>query len=317
MFALLYSVFRGLLVADDEDAAADHDAGSRAEEERTPKRSRNSDSPCDDDDDDDDDASLAGLSSDLKLIVMSFLYDDFDSLQALLSSCNACKLDPSTVKSSIRNDLLLRRSRHQENDDTVCSLCAQPVTYPYELVDCSHIACGRCAWFKSPNGRCGVCSTKIRSEPWRLGQEANRLADARAHWILSEQENALRRSKHDKRVHRGTAGFFGKKGLQSKRNPFGGKGFPADFDDMPTLHIDHLHLLPEDRTLGITVCRASRNYSAFPNVAGTAREIRRSLSVTNRVNHAWRPNDVIMIEAKRSRKSNAYEVRLVGWEHQK
>lgn len=269
MFSLFTSVFRGLL----RNIAwfVWRLAASRAQERQSTTpfpqqhsitltvRVDSSDSSCG--------ASLAGLSPDLKLSVMSFLYNDFGSLQALMSSCKAFKLDQGTVKTSIRNDLL---QLHQDDHGLLCSICSKPVTYPYKLADCSHVACGRCAWFQSPNGRCGGCSTKIRSTPRHLGPEENRLADIRAFWMLSEKENARRRQQHDKRVHRGTAGFFGKNGKQNKLNPFDGKGFPAEFDDMPVLHVDELHLLPKFCPLWITVCPASQNYSGFPEVSGTA-----------------------------------------------
>jgi len=76
-----------------------------------------------------------------------------------------------------------------------------------------------------------------------LSVEQNRLANVRAFWLLSRTDNKKSFRRNDKRVHKGTAGYFGKKSIQhEKDDPFNGKRFPGDFDDMEKIKftdIDH------------------------------------------------------------------------------
>ena len=113
------------------------------------------------------------------------------------------------------------------------------------------------------------CKIKIRSTPFRVSAEQNRLANVRAFWLLNPNGNRARFRRNDERVHEGTAGYFGKNGIQHESEAFGGKGFPGDFDDMETIKfsdIDHKISKPDE--WDVCLCPADCNFSPIP--MGTA-----------------------------------------------
>jgi hypothetical protein len=249
------------------------------------------------------DASLPKLPQFVLLEIMSFLNDDRASLQALLVSCKALNLDRDSVKIYLRKTIL-----DSENGDIHCCMCAVPVAYPYKLVDCQHVACGRCVW--TANHKCGLCKTKIRSRPLRLGPEASKVADTNAFWILPPKANAARIAKNEARIHMVTA------------NPFDGKGLHADFDDVPALHVSDLENIPRDRELWI-ICPATCNYGGFPETFGRATNVMRYLERTSFLQRLDE-DDIVLIEEEMTEEEiyikprpDRYEVRLVGWEQRK
>jgi hypothetical protein len=263
------------------------------------------------------DTSLPKLPQFVLLEIMSFLHDDRASLQALFVSCKTLNLPRDSIKTYIRKNIL-----DSDNGDIHCCICTVPVAYPYKLVDCQHVACGRCAWTASHH--CGSsCKTKIRSRPFRLGPEANKIADTNAFWILSPNANSFRIAKNEARIHGGTAGFFGKKGRQNTLDPFDGKGYHADFDDVLTLHLSDLESIPRGRKLWITLCPATCNYSGFPEKWGRATKIMRYLERTSFLQRLDE-DDIVLIEEEMTEEEiyskprpDRYEVRLVGWEKRK
>jgi hypothetical protein len=149
------------------------------------------------------------------------------------------------------------------------------------LKDCNYIACGRCIWTgTSSDGNGTYTSTtncknikcnnsKIRSCPQRLSVEQNRLAHVGAFWLLSRTDNKKLFHRNDKRIHKGTAGYFGKKGTQHEKDPFNGKGFPRDSDDMKKIKFTDIdNKLSNLDEWDVCLCPADSNYSGFP--LGTA-----------------------------------------------
>jgi hypothetical protein len=125
---------------------------------------------------------LSALPSSLHLEIMTFLYDDLDSLGSLLQSLPG--LEPHVSYKDLKVHVVnyIRSSR---SDDASCRICAEPMCYPYQLVEsCGHQVCGRCAWTRRQElSSCG-CGVKIRSRPKRLDPT---LVDCKAFWLFSEE----------------------------------------------------------------------------------------------------------------------------------
>ena len=259
--------------------------------------------------------SLLDLPQEVHVDILSWIYDDCTSIQ---QACKALNIPRCAIQPYIRNEILVARDA---DNKISCCICSEIIAYPYKLVDCGHVACGRCAWDKSPNGCCSDCQTKIHSRPQRLDAVASQLADAKAFWILSHKANAARRAKNEARVHKGAAGFFGIDGKPNELDPFEGVGFPADFDDIKTLDFNHLDQLPRFRKLWVTHCPADYSYSGLPKHDGSARETRNFLTRTPFL-ESLHENDIVLIEEELTEaevygkpRPDRYEVRLVGWEH--
>ena len=216
------------------------------------------------------------------LEVMTFLYDDLPSIQSMLCSSKVLLMVFS------HRDIIINHIRQVIMNSTTtpfCTLCSNPVTYPHQLKDCNHVACGRCIWqatgdsntvFMSSNCKNAKCKIKIRSRPLRVSTEQNRLANVRAFWLLNQNGNKARFRRNDKRIRRGTRCYFGKNGIQHERGAFSGKGFPGDFDGMETIKfadIDHKLSNPDE--WDVCRCPADRNYSGFP--MGTATNLTASI----------------------------------------
>ena len=217
------------------------------------------------------------------LEVMTFLYDDLPSIQSMLCSSKVLLMAFS------HRDIIINHIRQVIMNSTTttpfCTLCSNPVTYPHQLKDCNHVACGRCIWqatgdsntvFMSSNCKNAKCKTKIRSRPLRVSTEQNRLANVRAFWLLNQNGNKARFRRNDKRIRRGTRCYFGKNGIQHERRAFGGKGFPGDFDGMETIKVADIdHKLSNPEEWDVCRCPADRNYSGFP--MGTATNLTASI----------------------------------------
>jgi hypothetical protein len=119
------------------------------------------------------------LPSSLQLEIMTFLYDDLHSLGSLFESL------PGLVS---YKDLKLHVANYIRSfgcDNVSCRICAEPMCYPYQLVEsCGHQVCGRCAWTRRQELRSCGCGVKIRSRPKRLDST---LVDCKAYWLLSEE----------------------------------------------------------------------------------------------------------------------------------
>jgi hypothetical protein len=127
------------------------------------------------------------------LEVMSFLYDDLSSIQDIICSSKVLlmTIDHRDIIINHIRKVILNSDDTSTNTTTTsntrnniyCTLCSNPVTYPYQLKDCNHIACGRCIWTAtSSNGNGTYTSTtncknikcnnsKIRSCPQRSSVE--------------------------------------------------------------------------------------------------------------------------------------------------
>jgi hypothetical protein len=125
---------------------------------------------------------LSTLPSSLHLEIMTFLYDDLDSLGSLFESLPGLAPHVSYKDLKVHVADSIRSSR---NYDISCRICAEPMSYPYQLVEsCGHQVCGRCAWTRRQElSSCG-CGVKIRSRPKRLDPT---LVDCKAYWLFSEE----------------------------------------------------------------------------------------------------------------------------------
>jgi hypothetical protein len=114
---------------------------------------------------------------------MTFLYDDLDSLGSLFESLPVLAAHVSHKDLKLHVATSIRSSR---SDDVSCRICAEPMCYPYQLVEsCGHQVCGRCAWTRRQElSSCG-CGSKIRSRPKRLLDPTP--VDCKAYWLLSEE----------------------------------------------------------------------------------------------------------------------------------
>ena len=124
---------------------------------------------------------LSTLPSSVYLEIMTFLYDDLDSLRSLFKSLPglAPHVSYKDLKVHVANSI-----RSSSSDDVSCRICAEPMSYPYQLVEsCGHQVRGRCAWTRRQAlSSCG-CGVKIRSQPKRLDP---RIIDCKAYWLFSE-----------------------------------------------------------------------------------------------------------------------------------
>jgi hypothetical protein len=118
------------------------------------------------------------LSEDTQLEILSFIYDDTESIEAFLA-CHENQINRTHLKRHISVCIL-----SSSNCQVFCQICAQPTHYPYKLNDCGHQVCGRCAWDCRQEMRPCGCGVKIRSRPHRLD---SRSADCRARWILNRE----------------------------------------------------------------------------------------------------------------------------------
>jgi hypothetical protein len=121
------------------------------------------------------------LPSSLQLEIMTFLYDDLDSLGSIFESLpGLAPVSYKDLKIHVAN--YIRSSR---SDDVSCRICAEPMCYPHQLVEsCGHQVCGRCAWTRRQDLKSCGCGVKIRSRPKRLDPT---LVDCKAYWLLSEE----------------------------------------------------------------------------------------------------------------------------------
>lgn len=135
---------------------------------------------------------LSTLPSSLHLEIMTFLYDDLDSLDSLFESLPGLTAPQPHVsykdlKIHVANYIRSCSSGSRSDaDDVSCRICAEPMCYPYQLVEesCGHQVCGRCAWIRRQElSSCG-CGVKIRSRPKRLDPT---LVDCKTYWLFSEQ----------------------------------------------------------------------------------------------------------------------------------
>ena len=126
--------------------------------------------------------TLSRLPSSLHLEIMTFLYDDLDSLGSLFESLPGLAPHVSYKDLKVHIANYIRSSR---SDDIICRICAEPMSYPYQLVEsCGHQVCGRCAWTRRQElSSCG-CGVKIRSRPERLDPT---LVDCKVYWLFSEE----------------------------------------------------------------------------------------------------------------------------------
>jgi hypothetical protein len=132
-------------------------------------------------------AQLQGFSklpTILQLEVISYLYDDLESLSALFAAFQVTlsHIRHHDLKRSIGYSILQDSARH--SDSVFCRICNRPTCYPYQLIDasCGHHVCGRCAWDRRQEMGCCGCGVRIRSRPKRV--EAL-LGNKRAFWLLS------------------------------------------------------------------------------------------------------------------------------------
>ena len=113
----------------------------------------------------------------IQLEILSFIYDEIDLVSVILATI-PCQFGLS----GLRRHLSLSIQSNEKNRMT-CRICDSVSCYPYRLVDCGHIVCGRCLWMN----RCVTvtpcpCGCAISSRPKRLDPH---LADSQAHWILT------------------------------------------------------------------------------------------------------------------------------------
>jgi hypothetical protein len=118
------------------------------------------------------------LPQDTQLEILSFIYDDTDSIEAYLA-CPENQINRTQLKRHISLCIL-----SSSNCQVFCRMCAQPTCYPYKLNDCGHQVCGRCAWDCRQEMRPCGCGVKICSRLHRLD---SRSADCRAYWILNRE----------------------------------------------------------------------------------------------------------------------------------
>jgi hypothetical protein len=267
-----------------------------------------------------DPKNISDLPTFALLEIVSFIYDDLESVRSLIRTCRI-SIDHEELRRHVRASILERP------ESAMCRICDYPICYPYRLVECGHQVCGRCAW-KNHREACG-CGVVVHSRPSHINPS---LADRRAFWLLSKRANRQRLAQNEKRIHRGSAGIFGRRGKPNQLEPFHGVGFLGDFDDTPTLDIsfrEHVRKLPSasSRKIWITLCPMKRNYSPFPISKMSAQELCVSWPNFLDIFRTWfrtlNSRDVILIGEERtdadiyclSPKYNHFEVRLVGWEH--
>ena len=129
-----------------------------------------------------DSSRLATLPTSIQVEVMSYLYDDMESLSSL------CQSHPKSVISmedpAVRTYMAHCIRRNSPNEtDPFCRICSNPLCYPYQLTgSCDHFVCGRCVWVCRQQLRPCGCGCKIRSRPQRRD---GTLANSRAYWLLT------------------------------------------------------------------------------------------------------------------------------------
>lgn len=132
------------------------------------------------------------LPDEVKLEVLSFVYDKIESIQIIFDSQGGrCNFSDHIYREYFARSIL-QSARY---DEIFCKICSNPLCYPYQLVDpgCAHVVCGMCAFdYPEELGYCCPCGVRLRSRPKRLG---NYLAKCRAYWLLYQVGKLLNKSK--------------------------------------------------------------------------------------------------------------------------
>ena len=199
------------------------------------------------------------LPQDTQLEILSFIYDDIGSIDNFLE-CQEVQFRSSDLKRHM-SVCILSSARN-----LYCQRCDSLSCYPYELHDCGHQVCGRCAYsYRQEMKPCG-CGTMIYSRPRRLNTA---LADSRAYWILSPSENSMRFDWNEMPVHCGVDGHFGRYRIPNPVDPLDRLSFTADYDYLQRFDIrdEFTHQLPSDcGRLYIIICPVSNSLNGFISV---------------------------------------------------
>ena len=121
------------------------------------------------------------LPKDCQLEILSFLYDDCTSIYNFQEAHSfICEtVSEKELKRHVSLEIL-----NSPQSQVLCRVCDQMLCYPYQLAECSHQVCGRCAWQCRHNMEPCGCGVKLRSRPVRLDSS---LADCRASWVLESE----------------------------------------------------------------------------------------------------------------------------------
>ena len=126
-----------------------------------------------------DDIGFPALPDFIQLEILSFIYDEIDLVSTMLSTI-PCQFGLSGLRRHLSQSI-----QNNENNNMMCEICDSVSCYPYRLVNCRHIVCGRCLWMnRCVNVTPCPCGTAIFSRPERLDPH---LADSQAHWILTAE----------------------------------------------------------------------------------------------------------------------------------
>lgn len=142
---------------------------------------------------DEDEVNFSNLPKEIKLEVLSFIFDEVETIENIMDSPAARGEDQDTrlvTKRHISNSILESTS----NEEMRCKLCSNLLCYPYQLIDndCGHIVCGMCAWkCRQALSSCS-CGIRVRSRPIRLDPA---MQNCRAHWLLTKSGKFFKSTK--------------------------------------------------------------------------------------------------------------------------